>query len=732
MKALLVGERTVLNQRIAKLLEARGFLVGEASIQDDVLDILGQEAFDLLLLVAPEDESLALDLVSTCRAVRPSIHVYVLARDGGLSELIPKLQPALGKAIRVNDLANALYEQINRAEAEREHFRVEYLQHSEEVLAMASRAESAKDAAQRVIEKLHGLLESRGTAVVLLDPDQAKPPTAIASVGDIAQIGKVWKEQSAIYQWLQENQAPLLIRRGLSNVAGIQRDLVKFGLGPCAFVPILTSQRPVGMLVIEREPQGEPFSDSAFALLRIAGTGLALRLETTQGPANDDLKEMLQQEREWRQSLEDHVNENQETLRRLAREISSAVEIRKGHRQERSETIAKLAMALAEQLNVSQDSLQEAVYLRNIGVLAMPDYLGASREVSALLSSSDEDVKLSFEILSRVRLPSVVLEVARHHRENFDGSGQPDGQRGEEIPKGARIVRVVEDYIDMTVSGIGERSMPSPIALAQITGQSGKLYDPAVADVFVRLIRAQGVTPEQETLSLIAHELRTPLTFLMGFSELLAARQDLPGQAKEMASELHRQTEQMVTLTERLLELSRLQAGRVSLTWQWADIKQLIAEQVTKAKTLSDRHEIVVDAPPYPVRIRADGTRTAQAVANLLSNAIKYSPNGGNVLIRLQEGTKEIVISVQDQGLGIPKDKIDRLFQPFYRIQQPETQSIEGLGLGLAFTRAVVEAHGGKIWAQSDPGKGSVFYFSIPKQEIGVERPAAAPQPVRA
>ena len=127
----------------------------------------------------------------------------------------------------------------------------------------------------------------------------------------------------------------------------------------------------------------------------------------------------------------------------------------------------------------------------------------------------------------------------------------------------------------------------SPTVLSYLEREGGQAYDPEMAETFAKIIRALGVTPEQETMSVIAHELRTPLAFLVGFSELLAARGDLPDQAKEMADELHKQTEQMVVLTERLLELSRLQSGRVSLTYQWVDLEELIDEQITRAQALS-------------------------------------------------------------------------------------------------------------------------------------------------
>jgi signal transduction histidine kinase len=220
----------------------------------------------------------------------------------------------------------------------------------------------------------------------------------------------------------------------------------------------------------------------------------------------------------------------------------------------------------------------------------------------------------------------------------------------------------------------------------------------------------------------MAHELRNPLTLVSGFTELLANRQDLPDQAKEMATELQRQAQQMVTLTESLLEISRLQSGRVRLSWQWANVKDIAEDEVKKAQYLTQKHTLRVEAPANPVRLYSDATRVAEALRNLIANAIKYSPAGGEIVVRVQDQAGEVVLSVSDHGIGIPKEKVSQLFQPFYRVQQAETRNIEGLGLGLALTRAIVEAHGGRIWAESEYGKGSTFSFSVPKSEIGNER----------
>ena len=718
MKAIVGGDRPVLTQRIAQLLERHGFQVTQVATQEEVIELLAQDTFDLMLLVAPEDQAAALNLISTAKSVRPAILTYLLAQDGAMSQIIPKMQSIVGKKVSINDLPIALKEELARADVEREHFRLQWLRYVEELLEAVRIAASVREATQKVVEQLQTLLMCRGAAVAL-NLDVNKPPVAVAAAGDTEKISRVWKEASTIYQWVAENQTPLFLRRGQSSIPVIQRDVVVFGLGSCAFIPIVTTQRLIGVLAVERKPGEEAFSDSAFSLAQVAAKALSLRLETEQTASSDEMRQMLQQERELRQAMENTFGEWRDILVRLAREVGSLVDIRRGQPSDRSETISKLAGALAEQLGMDTLHLTGAIYLRDVGTLAIRD-MSLSRlpqPPSVANRSAGEHAEIGFEVLTRVRLSAAYLEVVRHHHENYDGTGVPDGLKGEEIPPLARVVRVVEDYVTMTAPGDGGHSVPSPVALAQLSSESGNIYDPKIADTFIKMMRARGVSPEQQTLSLISHELRTPLTYLMGFSELLAARQDLPPQAKDMATELHKQTEQMVILTERLLELSRLEAGRVALTRQWVNLKELLEEQVTKSKALSQLHTFRIEAPNYAIRINIDTTRSAQAVSNLLSNAIKYSPKGGEIVVKLEEKPKEVLVSVSDQGVGIPKEHLGRLFQPFYRVQGHETRKIEGLGLGLALTRAIVEAHGGKIEVTSEPGKGSVFSFSLPKQE---------------
>ncbi len=721
MKALIIGDRSALNQRLGRLFQEAGFEVEGASLKDEIVEIMANEKYDLALFVAPEEGPEVLDYIAACKDLNPSLHIFLLPKEGEVATIFPRVQPALGKKITINELPALIKEEMARTEVEREHYRTEWLGYAEEIINLVGDASTIREAAKKVVERLQELFDCTGCTLALA-LDETEMPVAVATAGE-KRLAQVWDKKGAIAQWLVENQTTLIIKRARSNVPAIQRELVKLELGSCAFIPLPTPEGPIGYLAAANDAEEEGLSESQVALLTLAAKTLALRMSAEKGATvSEDAQEGIKAERERRQALEDIVGELTNAMIRLAREMASLIDVHLGRGASYSESIARLATQVAEQIGMPTENLALAVYLRDVGMLSHLEGARLTNLQDADLLQDHEHPKTSFRLLSRVRLPSPCLEVARHHHENYDGSGAPDGQKGEQIPSAARLVRVVEEYVSMTASTTGETSSASPTALAHVSREAGKLYDPNMADALVKLARAQGVTAEQETFSLMAHELRNPLTLVSGFTELLANRQDLPEQAKEMAAELQRQAQQMVTLTESLLEISRLQSGRVRLSWQWANVKDIAEDEVKKAQFLSQKHTLRVEAPANPVRLYADATRVAEGLRNLITNAVKYSPAGGEIVVRVQDQPGEVVLSVTDHGIGIPKEKVSQLFQPFYRVQQAETRNIEGLGLGLALTRAIVEAHGGRIWVESEHGKGSTFSFSVPKSETGNER----------
>ena len=217
---------------------------------------------------------------------------------------------------------------------------------------------------------------------------------------------------------------------------------------------------------------------------------------------------------------------------------------------------------------------------------------------------------------------------------------------------------------------------------------------------------------KSELMSTVSHELRTPLASIYGYAELLANR--LPeGQHRQFAEIIHRQADRLAALIGDFLDLQRLEQGTVTLVSAPVDIGELAAEQAELFRAQSARHRLDLRLPDGPVRALGDRDRLAQVMANLLSNAIKYSPDGGRVTVEAAANGSKVTVSVRDEGIGIPADQQAHVFEKFFRAETPEARAIGGTGLGLALCRELVEAHGGRIGFESQPGRGSTFWFTL-------------------
>lgn len=249
------------------------------------------------------------------------------------------------------------------------------------------------------------------------------------------------------------------------------------------------------------------------------------------------------------------------------------------------------------------------------------------------------------------------------------------------------------------------------------------------------LLAINDVTRERESdrlksefVSVVSHELRTPLTSILGYTELLMAREFEPTERKEFIQTVHKEADHLSNLVEDLLNVSRLDAGKVKLERWVMALPKLVRDIVAQLNKELDveRHRLLLDVHDSLPPIYADRDRVRQILSNLLSNAIKYSPEGGEVVLHASvlhrpppsapplPPEPALLISVRDHGIGIPQQELNRIFERFYRVDNSNTRRIGGTGLGLAITRALVELHGGRIWAESAPGDGSTFYVTLP------------------
>ncbi len=241
---------------------------------------------------------------------------------------------------------------------------------------------------------------------------------------------------------------------------------------------------------------------------------------------------------------------------------------------------------------------------------------------------------------------------------------------------------------------------------------------------------------KDEFVSVVSHELRTPLTAIKGYTQHLARRLDrrlremrgtLQGQQQSASAVeppesydlrslniVQSQTEHLERLVNDLLDLSRVQWGELHLQYSTFYLADVLAECVRSAQISAEQHTIYLDIQVQDSKIAADKLRISQVIGNILDNAVKFSPQGGQVTVKLQQRDNDYLVSVIDQGIGVSPEYFDHIFERFYRVRNTVSRQYSGIGLGLYVARAIVEAHGGQIWLSSNSGIGSTFYFTLP------------------
>jgi signal transduction histidine kinase len=215
----------------------------------------------------------------------------------------------------------------------------------------------------------------------------------------------------------------------------------------------------------------------------------------------------------------------------------------------------------------------------------------------------------------------------------------------------------------------------------------------------------------------MSHELRTPLNAVIGFSEVLTARMfgDLNEKQDEYLKDIHASGTHLLSLINDILDLSKIEAGRMELEVSAFDLPAAIDNALTLVRERAGRRSISLQTAidPHLGQLRADERKLKQILLNLLSNAIKFTPEGGRIDVTAAPVGGFVQVAVSDTGIGIAAEDLDAVFEEFRQVGDADKKA-EGTGLGLSLCRKFVELHGGRIWVESRPGVGSTFAFTIP------------------
>ncbi len=290
--------------------------------------------------------------------------------------------------------------------------------------------------------------------------------------------------------------------------------------------------------------------------------------------------------------------------------------------------------------------------------------------------------------------------------------------------------------------GKGRPAVPVAVSVVPVKAPDGQV---AYAMGILHDISREKKIERMKTdfVSMASHEIRTPLAALQGFTELLLSRDVSPSVQQDWLSLMNQESTRLATLIEELLDLTRIESGRMRLQRE----PVAVAELVSRVVALMERHDkhprFEICVPDDLPQVTADPGKLTQVLANLVGNAVNYSPPRSSVRIRAQRGCLAkpgtehlgplegegsvacpagISVAVRDRGLGVVRQDLRRIFEPFYRAHAARAEVSSGVGLGLAIAKAVVERHGGRMWVESSPGRGSTFGFCLSLDEGWVQR----------
>jgi signal transduction histidine kinase len=281
------------------------------------------------------------------------------------------------------------------------------------------------------------------------------------------------------------------------------------------------------------------------------------------------------------------------------------------------------------------------------------------------------------------------------------------------IPNGKPLgVLLVSSYDDTTQFSDDDARLldlfGDQAAAALISAEAFEEQSKAVAE----LERVNKV--KSEFVAIVSHEFRTPLTGIQGFSEMMRDEDLTIDELKEYATDINKDARRLNRLVNEMLDLSRMESGRINLSLEKLDLNTIVQEVASTMQPTAPRHTFTLRLDATLPKLSADRDKITQVVTNLANNAVKYAPDGGEIVLMTRAEGNQAHLMVADNGVGMPKDMLELVFEPYSRVENGPSRHIRGTGLGLPIARQIIKLHGGRVWADSVEGKGSTFHCLIP------------------
>ncbi|MDH4135474.1 MAG: GAF domain-containing protein [Anaerolineae bacterium] len=663
--------------------------------------------FDLTLLDIKLPDRDGLDVLSTIMEMDPETAVVIIAGCGTMEVAIRALklgaQDFLLKPFTTEELMASVQRVLEKRRLLQENLRLKARLPILEISKALISEVNLERLTQLTLATAQYTLGANRVSLMLLDEErQELSISAALGLSDEVVTNTRVKVGQGLAGLAAQMRKPILLPDQVENDPAIQASLTQSDTGSAICVPLMLKDRVLGVLNASRPLGSAPFRRDDVGLLSILCGQIAVALE------NARLFEQAQWEIAKRKRMEEEIRHRNEELMAL-----NAI----------ATTIGQ-SLDLDHILNATLDKVLEVIEIdagwiqlldEDAGVLSLVAHRGFSQEMAEEIRM----VKLGESMTGQVAQSGQLIVV--------DGTSEDprlsiETARRETLHAFAGVPIKSKDKV-LGVLGVFSRS-PRQLSSQKVQLLAATGHQIGVAIESVRLAEKASEIEilrelnrlRSELIANVSHELRTPLGLIKIFCTTLL-REDVNFDheiQREFLHDIEEEVDKLEKIVDNLLELSQMKDGRLRLDKRPTDVGQLARKVMETVQVQPTQHRFVHDFPSDPLVATVDPKRIEQVLRNLLSNAIKYSPEGGTITVQGRGDKRQLLIWVSDQGMGIPSQDLERIFERFYRVENEITQKVRGVGLGLAVCRGIAEAHGGRIWAESILGVGSTFYFTLP------------------